>query len=228
MTDTDQEGGSKTAKGNLSSLPEFEAAIGMVENLVKAGALWWKMSLPAFLYPRLDEQMAAPLIGAKDSDERRQFERILSREILTALNRAAGMQLGGRFPPERNLELSPQEKTEFETRAKVVRDRLYTKSLEERVLIRKTSKGPTLEDLRWDISIKKHDLGHGTIPNIPYATIEIVLASESMDGNPLASIFGGDRKVHAFDCHLGDLDAMIRDLTDLRKNLQSLTESRGT
>ena len=186
----------------------------------------WKLAFPPGVVPRLDEQAASPVVGVKDSESKKRFERILSREIVPALNRASGFF---NLPMQELRQTRSQEdEEELRHRAEDVKARLYTKTLEERLLIRKTCKGPMLEDLKWDISIKKHDLSGGTVPNIPYGTIELVMASEADGSNPLALLFGGSqRHTLAFDCHLHDLDAILRDLQELRNNLDRLTAERG-
>jgi len=70
-TDPKPEDGGPREKSKLSSREEFETALSTVEKLVASQALWWKLSFPSSIFPRLDEQAASPVIGPKDSDTRK-------------------------------------------------------------------------------------------------------------------------------------------------------------
>jgi len=206
----------------LSSRRDFEEVLRITTRFVESRALWWKLSARAIISPRLDEQAVSKDLGPKDSETRKIFEKILSREIIPALNKAADSLPV--FSRQLELvELDEEDKEEFSERTKLVAEALLSNSLRQRLLIRKTCKGPTLEELRWDISIKKHDLGTGSVPDIPYATLEIVLIPDVGDLNPFSILgLGAARQVFVFDCHLDDLEEILRDLSNLRDNLSKL------
>lgn len=207
----------------LSSTEDFEHALAAVKQLQLTGALWWKLSSPNLISPRIDDEAASNAIGPKGSSERAQFDRIMVREIVPSLNIAAGTITYGFENIEQNL--NDKQKKELARRRQLVKEELYTSALAQRLAIRRTSKGTALDDLSWDISIKKHDLGVGRVADIPYATVEFVLTRASSGSDfdvDLFRLLSQARDVFTFDCHLDDIDAILRDLSKLRDNLASL------
>lgn len=218
-SDDPTEGNSK-----LSPRADFDRALSATASLVESGVLQWRLSGGARINPRLDEEAVVRAVGPKDTKDRQKFERILSQEIVPSLNRAA--RSIGAFAFEAPQDLSPTDRHEQAARSKAVKERLYSDALQQRVLIRRTCKGSVLEGVRWDISIKKHDLGTGSVPDLPYGTIEMAFAASAEEG-PL-SFFGvsSQRQVVSFDCHLHDLDGLLADLMDLKSNLEKLSAER--
>jgi len=205
----------------LSPRDAFESVLHQTRVLVDTGALHWRITGNVVIAPRVDESAALEVLG----DSRPLFNHILSKEIVPGLNREARSP-AGIFMHFEGQEKDPAVIQERQARDVRIKETLFTDALSHRILIRRTSKGSVLDGLRWDISVKKHDLGAGTIPDIPYATIELRFADFVKDpasGNFL-DVFGvNNARATSFDCHLHDLEAVLKDLTDLKDNLEKMS-----
>ena len=211
-------------QSKLSTREQFDRVLGQVKSLLASGALRWRLTGSGTITPRLDEDEVERSVGPSDCAERKLLEQILNREIVPGLNRAAAGRVRDPFSFLIERELSPSDREEQSSRNDIVTRELYDDALRQRTLIRRTCKGSVLEELRWDISVKKHDLRTGGVPDIPYATIELVYLETTADAGGLSlAAMAVPRRTVTFDCHLQDLEALIKDLSDLRNNLQKLT-----
>jgi hypothetical protein len=210
----------------LSTREQFDQVLGQVKLLLSSGALYWRLAGAGTITPRLDDDEVTRSVGPRGGPERQVFEQVLTREIVPAINRAARMPAPWEsiFMVFHHGELSASVREEQSRRQKLIARELYDDGLQQRVFVRRTSKGSALEDIRWDISIKKHDLRTGGVPDVPYATIELIYleTTAGTEGAPSFLAMSAPRRTITFDCHLHDLDALLKDLNDLRANLQKL------
>lgn len=210
-----------------SSAEKFAEAVRHAKQLNAEQSLWWRLGTASGISARLDEERIKEHFSSED--HRVEFEKILDTEIIPALEQAinSGISLymlirrfGGEKPTE-------EDQKEIKRRSELVRTELVSRSMKERALIRATAKGCALDELRWDISVKKHDLSKGALQDIPYATLQIILSPEDDSFGPqtlVRSFFGASRKSFVIDCHADDLDVLIRDLSTARDNLRGLSQ----
>ena len=193
-----------------------------VKGLRDSGAFRWQVSGAGSLSARLDDTAeVAERVGAPKSESRIAFEKVLRTEIVPIVNRLAGVPIPSDLVFEDRPELTGEL---LATRTKLVEAAIFDPSLRQRVTVRKTSKGPVLEELRWDISVKKHDLATGKLPDIVFATIELIYLEAALEARGPAAMLGlgPPKRSLVFDCHSQDLDALINDLQSLRANLEKL------
>ncbi len=225
-----------TLQQTFAGEDEFLSALETAEKLFRDGELRWRVKPDCSVVGSIDDAVLERAFDGADAAG--QFKRILGVDISMAMTAAANDQpmhetlgfathvlVGARISPS----LSQEDKEFMSARLVKVKDTLFQKSLRERVLIRRTCKKEVLGGLRWDINIKKHDLGEGTLDDIPYATIALH-TSETFDINTIliSNIFMGQRATGesiVFDCHVDDLNDLIRDLTEIRDNLRLLTQT---
>lgn len=223
------------AKGKLIDRAEFDASLKVAADLLENGALWWRISTRGVI-ARLDGDKVDDYFREK-SDDRKPFEKALFNEIAPSLNEAlAGskrmwsISVGDADDePPTDPESVPDKKARREenrSRVEAVAKAFASPELRERVLIRRTSKGCALDEIRWDIRTKKHDLKEGPLPSVAFATLEFVLSRRpDIYAHPQGffDVFGIDTTTSVqFDFHLQDLDGMIRDLQILRENLAAV------
>jgi hypothetical protein len=213
---------------NFSPREHFERALTTAQRLLETQALWWRLSSSG-VEPRLDAQRVDPEF--KDDKEGRQvFERILNAEIVWALDMVAldesslGAALRRILPSAKKGDLDPATLRDIQDRVAKVHAAFATPGFRQRAQIRRTCKGAALEEIRWDISVKKHDLSEGKIDDIPFATIELLFSNDQTTGGlppAFRRMFDRPESVY-FDCHVEDLDTVIRELETLRDNLRQL------
>jgi hypothetical protein len=210
-------------KRPLSSDADFDGALSTVKELVGLGLLRWQISGAGSLSARVEDGRDVTLrAGEPGSEARARFDDILTAEIVPLFNAIAGAPTLLTWTEG----VSGADVNEVRrARSAKVKDAIFEPSIRDRVVVRQTSKGPVLEEVHWDISIKKHDLLTGSVSDVPYATIELIYRDAAMDvRNPLTAFgIGAPPKSIAFDCHLRDLEALMADLKSLHENLSKVS-----
>ena len=112
---------------------------------------------------------------------------------------------------------------EFVWRAQHVADTVAPSNLRERSLWRRTAKGNVIEDIGWDVSVRRSDTDVADIPDVPYAVLALSYSGPRSGAAALRFGAGGPRFLLdkptervTFEMHRADLDEMIKALTDLR------------
>ena len=228
------------AKKRLLDRHVFDAALKVATNLLVDGGLWWRLSTGGVI-ARLDGDKVTEYF--KDQpDEQKRFEKALFTEVVPALNEALAR---GKRSFSISVSADADEETpsdpdtvedkkarhdEHRSRVEAVANAFADAELRERVLVRRTSKGCALDEIRWDIRTKRHDLKEGPLPGVAFATLEFVLSRKpDIYAQPpgFLEVFGLDSTTSMqFDCHLKDLDGMIRDLQALRDNLAAVPKDK--
>jgi len=220
------------AQAHFVPRAQFDETLGQAKELLDAKALWWRLSSTG-VEPRLDRQMVQERI--KDDKKRRVFERVLNREIVWALDIIAlDYELSQAFtnvePRVKMSAMPPAFVEDVRSRVAKVHEVFATREFRERAILRRTCKGSALENLTWDISVKKHDLIEGPVADVAYAKIELTFSAALPAGFPplqLRRMFSPPPDAISFDFHVEDLEALIRELGILRDNLRRLGAPAG-
>jgi hypothetical protein len=211
----------------LSDRSDFQAALKTATELSAERSLWWRVSSVGIAV-RLDEQ-AVEYRFAQDDKGRQSFERILEREIAWGLEvNLSGVSVREAFSFMVEKP-SAEEQEEAQRRIELVAEMFVTPAFKERWQLRKTMKGLALDEVRWDINVKKYDLTDGRLDDIPFAFLEFELS----EGKNFTPFPGARRRFFyppyqersqrfGFSCHPAELDALIRDLQVLKDNLERL------
>ncbi len=124
---------------------------------------------------------------------------------------------------------------EFLWRLEEVRRELVPDNLRERATLRRTTQGLVLENMTWQVVIKKHDQTRGKLSDIPYGSLSIVYVSPQSN---MASVRFGIKSMTVelptvrepnqmiLEVHQADVDQMIETLTDLRDNLEKVKKGK--
>ena len=212
---------------------EFDSVVELVERLVSTETLHWRVK-PNRVVARIDIDRAQEELGELN---RSCFEDILSTQVEHVLSRAC---LGEDVAPplfmyfeRRNAPLDEEQKLELRRREELVESRLVTSALRQRALIRRTTKAGGLDDVSWEVCIKKHDLHEGSLGTLPYGTLRLQFGGCPGGGdpslNPFLRVFGlptEPPKVVTADLHADDVATLIADLRHLHASLQALTEEQ--
>jgi len=148
----------------LCAREDFEAVVQALVDMLQRGIASFRLSTGLPIRLRIDDERFAEFEDELPL-ERPAFLRIAGTEITSLLVAALADE------PERALlHVIPDEilkrdgaMEELQARLALVRERLVSKSLRERVLIHRTTKNEVLRGWDWDISVKRHDLVAGTI-----------------------------------------------------------------
>jgi hypothetical protein len=214
---------------SLSTQEKFDQALSATGKLVDEGILTWRLrGSSGLIEARIDEQSLEtkhPEV-AKDTA----LLQILRGEISPLLTVAVAEMPVDALRSYFGFEEPAPDFSVLTKRLAEVKKRLCTKRLRERYLIRRTSKGETLTDLRWDISTKRHDFSIGTLDGLSFATIELVTSPstpEESAGFFFRAWWPQQSSSVLFDCHLDDVDDLINDLIVVRDNLRKLEDERA-
>ena len=126
-------------------------------------------------------------------------------------------------------------KDEFLWRLQQVEKELLPLEVKERALHRRTTLGFVLQNITWQIVVKKHDQSGARLPDIPYGCLSMVYASAQTTVAPLRLRAKGvsmelptvrEPKQLVLELHETDVYNMIESLKDLRENLQKLKKAK--
>jgi hypothetical protein len=125
-----------------------------------------------------------------------------------------------------------QIKEYLKPRIDFVKDNINIPILKECNLIRKTTKVGYVQDIEWNISIKKHDLQEGNIGEIPFCTLRFIFKKPSsqeinFEGPMTLDFLFGQYttslgKDISCDLHLKDVEDLINNLEFIRDNLKNI------
>lgn len=127
--------------------------------------------------------------------------------------------------------LSEVGKDEFLWRLQQLEKELLPLDIKERALHRRTTQGFILQNITWQVVVKKYDQSEGRLLDTPYGCLSMVYASPRTTVAPLRLRAKGvsmelptvrEPKQLVLELHETDVQDMIESLKSLRENLQKL------
>ena len=216
----------------------FTAALVLAKDLLNSKGLWIK----------LDETGNAELVISGEKLEaipKDKFKDGLTREYLLGLIATefeSLVKIATYSDPVVGLQIEIPDKIlkekgtdEFLSRLEDVKKELVPANLKERVILRKTSQGFVLQNVTWQVIIKKHDQDRGKFSDIPCGCLSIRygsppsnLASISIQGEGRSMQLPAVREPHrlTLELHQAEVEELIETLTDLRDNLEKLKKGK--
>lgn len=124
---------------------------------------------------------------------------------------------------------------EFLWRFHQVEKELLPPALRERAVFKRTTQGFTLQNVNWQVVLKKHDQARGKLSDIPCGCL--CISYDCPRANPPTIKFGAkgvsmelptvaDPKQLTLELHQTDVEELIETLTDLRDNLQKVKNGK--
>lgn len=208
----------------FASIKEFEKAVSVTKRLIADKIARVRLLGNQMVNISLDEQS----FEKKEIQEieKDTLKRLLNSEIPAVIT--ASLQKRPRSILSMLLPGDTYEKKEireeFDKKIKLVEQALITPQLRQRTLLKEISKNDVLDELKWDIGYKCHDLEKGSIVHLQFATLQLVCNGGSLRSrlfspfNPFGT--GREHKTLTIDMHLEDLEQLIDDLSVLRDNLK--------
>lgn len=216
----------------------FLAALSMAKDLLKSNRLSIDLDATGRVDLDIDNQEleAIPKDKFQQDLTREQFSTLIRTEVDSLVNAATysaptiGIQAA--IPPNILKEVGIDE---FLWRLGEVKKELVPPDLRERATLRRTTQGLVLENMTWQVVIKKHDKVKGKLFDIPYASLSIIYSSPQKKMTPVR--FGTEsmsvelptvREPNqlTLELHKADVEEMIETLTDLRDNLEKLKKGK--
>jgi len=216
----------------------FMAALAMAKDLLKSDGLSIDLDSNGRVDLVIDIQKleSIPKDKFKQGLTSEQFSNLVRTELdslvraATYSDPATGIQT---TVPSEILEEAGID--EFLWRLGEVKKEFVPTDLRDRAIFRRTTQGFVLQNMTWQLAIKKHDQVRGELRNVPYASLSIVYASPQTNMASLRLGAGGtsfelptlrEPKQLILELHQADVDQMIETLTDLRDNLEKLKKSK--
>lgn len=216
----------------------FSATLAMAKDFLKSKVLSIDLDPSGRVDLVIDNQEleAIPKDKFQQDLTREQFSNLIRTEVDSLVNAATysdpttGIQIA--IPSEILKEVGMDE---FLWRLGEVKKELVPPDLRERATLRRTTQGLVLENMTWQVAIKKHDQVKGKLPDIPCASLSIVYVSPQ---SKIVSIRFGTKSMSmelptvrepsqlTLELHKADVEEMIETLTDLRDNLEKLKRGK--
>lgn len=215
-------------KSSFSSLDEFKQSILDLNQLMTDKIAKIRIFSNGIVHIGLDEQRYERIKKLKLDKKR--LKQLLNTEIpavISAVLQDAPSLLFRLMSPTEFQKKGVRE--EFDKKIDIVKKKLITSNMRQRSLLRGISKNNILDEIKWDIGIKCHDLEKGSIEKLQFATLQFVCNTGSAKGLPdgiFSVIFGPNRtekKTLTIDIHLEDLEQLIDDLILLKNNLSKFS-----
>lgn len=179
---------------------------------------------------------AIPKDKFKDGLTRDYFPQLMATEFESLVRAAtysdSTLGLQSEIPSE---ILSEKGEDEFLWRLEEVKKVLVPTDLRDRAILRRTTQGLVLQDITWQVAIKKQDQVKGKLSDIPYGSLSIVYASPQTSVSSLR-LKTRDMSVEfpalrepkqlILELHQADVAKMIETLTALRENLEKVKKAK--
>ncbi|OHB63722.1 MAG: hypothetical protein A2168_04765 [Planctomycetes bacterium RBG_13_50_24] len=216
----------------------FCAALSLAADLIKSKGLRIVLDPSGRVDIALDQEKlkAIPKSKFKESLSFEHFFSLVGTEFESLVEAAISSD------PIHGLEseipskiLSEVGKDEFLWRLRQVEKELLPIDIKERALHRRTTQGFVLQNITWQIVVKRCDQSEGKLPDIPYGCLSMVYASPQTTLAPLRLRAKGvsmelptvrEPKQLVLELHENDVQDMIESLKDLRENLQKLKKEK--
>lgn len=167
---------------------------------------------------------------------RKFFVTLMRTEFSSLVNAAtqeeAEIGIRAEFPREVVKDVGLEE---LEWRLTQAKEELIPPDLQERVKLRRTASAAVLDEMTWQIGLKKHDEVEGDLEGIPFATLSIRYcdpqsAKESLILKSEEVSFGitlrSSPRQLALELHEADVAELVDKLTVMRDNLAKLRSKR--
>ncbi|MCK4786567.1 MAG: hypothetical protein KAV87_22600 [Desulfobacteraceae bacterium] len=216
----------------------FSTALAIAKDLLKSDALSINLDPNGSVDLLIDTEKleAVPKEKFKQGLTHEQFSNLIRTELDSLVEAAtysdptAGIQI---TIPSAILEQVGID--EFLWRLGEVKKELVPADLRDRATFRRTTQGLVLENMTWQLGIKKHDQVKGELSDIPYASLSIVYAAPQTNVSSVRLKAKGmsmefptlrEPKQLMLELHQADVEQMIETLTDLRDNLEKLKKGK--
>lgn len=210
----------------FASMEEFEKAVLVTKQLINEKIVKLRVQGNEIVNISLDEQS----FEKKEIQEieRDKLQKLLNTEIpavMTASLQKKPRQILSMLLPGDEYDKKKEVREEFDKKIKLVEQELITPQFKQRTLLKEISKNDILDELKWDIGYKCHDLEKGSIEHLQFATLQLICNAGQLRPRFFGSFFGPlatgrERKTVTIDMHLEDLEQLIDDLSVLRDNLK--------
>lgn len=216
----------------------FLAALSMAKDLLKSKELSIKLypSGRVDLVIDVEKLEAIPKGKFKQGLTLEQFSNLIRTELDSLIHAATysdpAIGIQTIVPSEILKEVGIDE---FLWRLGEVKKELVPTDLRDRAILRRTTQGLVLQNITWQVTIKKHDQVTGKLSDIPYGSLSIVYASPQTSVSTFRLGAEGvsvelptlrEPKQLILELHQADVEQMIETLTDLRDNLEKLKKGK--
>lgn len=217
----------------------FSAALDIARGLANSKGLRIDVDVSGDLVVNIDSEKFAevPDDKFKAGLTRDSFERLLRTEFDSLLEAAmyddAVTGVKARVPRSVVDEVGVEE---FVWRVGKVEKALVPAGLRERVTLRKTTDAFVIEDLRWQVGVRKHDNARGKLQDIPYGCFSIAYDCARTSAGALRIVYGEDMAIElpvvrepkqiTLELHEADVEELIETLTELRNKLKKLRKGK--
>lgn len=213
-------------KGTIfSNLEEFKVAVLATKELISDNIAKVRIFSDGIVDISLDEQLFEKReIAEIDKNKLKIFLNTEIPVVITASLQEKPRQMLRMMLPGNEYDRKKEIREEFDKKIEFVKEKLITQQIKQRVLLREISKNDILDELKWDISIKCHDMEKGTIDKFQFATLQFICNK----GGPIPPFLikghvGKKIKTLTVDVRLEDLEQLIDDLNVLRNNLKQIS-----
>lgn len=210
----------------FASIKEFEKAVLVTKRLIADKIAKVRVLGNGWVNISLDEQNFEKTFEKKEIQEieKNKLKKLLNTEIpvvITASLQKKPRLILSMLLPGEEYDKKKEIKEEFDKKIKLVEQALITPQLKQRTLLKEITKNDVLDELKWDIGYKCHDLEKGSIEHLQFATLQLVCNSGILRYR-FFNRFNSERerKTLTIDMHLEDLEQLIDDLSVLRDNLK--------
>lgn len=209
----------------------FSGAVALAKELLQSKSLALRVDRDGDVQLDLQTDAIAELPDEKFPPPlTRSLFHVLVRTELSSLLTActysdAARAIKNEIPEEVVQEVGMEE---LQWRLEEIRCDLGPLNLGERVKLRKTTKGPVLEEITWEIGVKKDDEVEGKLGDVPFVNLCIKYADPAA-AQPRLRFFGdkGSLTISApvqvervtFQLHEADIQEVIETLSDVRDRL---------
>ena len=212
----------------------FCAALAIAKDMRKSKGLWLDLDQSGRVDIALDHEklQAIPESKFKEGLSHEHFFTLVGTEFESLIEAAIYSD------PIQGLEneipskiLSEVGKDEFLWRLQQLEKEFVPLDIKERALHRRTTQGFILQNITWQVVIKKYDQSEGRLPDTPYGCLSMVYASPKNTVAPLRLRAKGvsmelpivrEPKQLVLELHETDVQDMIESLKDLHENLKKL------
>lgn len=209
----------------FSTLAEFEQAILVTKSLLTEKIAKIRIFANYIIHISLDEQLFEKAdIGKK---EKAKLKKLLNTEVpvvIAASLHDKPQQILSMMLPGDEYDKKKEIREEFDKKIGLVTQNLITPQMRQRILLKEIGKNDKLDEIKWDVNIKCHDLEKGSIDKFQFATVQFIYNSFGRGGIPIFFKLGQrETKTVAVDMHLEDIEQLIDDLSALRDNLKKIS-----
>ncbi len=216
----------------------FSATLAMAKDLLKSKVLSIDLDPSGRVDLVIDNQEleAIPKDKFQQDLTREQFSNLIRTEVDSLVNAATysdpttGIQIV--IPSEILKEVGMDE---FLWRLGEVKKELVPPDLRERATLRRTTQGLVLENMTWQVVIKKHDQDRGKLSDIPCGCLSLTYSS--LRSNPTLLRLGAkgvsvelptvrEPNRLTLELHKAEVEELIETLTDLRDNLEKVKKGK--